>query len=135
MTARWLMLAVASLLLVACSSIGGRLDGSQWRLSGWTLSSLQPDEFAVSAHFAAGQISGHSGVNSYSGPYTLGPGQAFSVGDIASTEMAGPEPAMRAERAYLTLLGEATSYKSADGRLVLYDKGGNESLIFDAASR
>jgi heat shock protein HslJ len=58
----------------------------------------------------------------------------FSVGRVAATQMAGPEPAMRAESAYLTLLGQAASYTLADGRLTLCDKGGNESLIFEASS-
>jgi len=47
------------------------------------------------------------GGNTYSGPYTACPGDAFSVGDLASTMMAGPEPDMRAEGAYLKLLSEA----------------------------
>jgi heat shock protein HslJ len=74
-------------------------------------------------------------VNSYGGPYALGPGSAFSVGQIASTEMAGPEPAMRAEGAYVTLLGQARAYRVEAGRLTLLDAGGNESLIFEAAGR
>jgi heat shock protein HslJ len=47
--------------------------------------------------------------------------------------MAGPEPAMRAEGAYMTLLGQARSYELTEGRLTLFDEGGNESLIFEAA--
>jgi len=62
-----------------------------------------------------------------------GAGGAFSVGAIARTEMAGPEPAMRAETAYLALLGQATSCAREDGTLTLFDEGGNESLIFSAA--
>ena len=57
---------------------------------------------------------------------------AFSVGDLASTMMAGPEPDMRAETAYLTLLAQAKSYKLAGGGLRLFDENGNESLIFTA---
>ena len=49
--------------------------------------------------------------------------------------MAGPEPAMRAEGAYLKLLGQASSYKVVASQLILYDKGGNESLIFEAANK
>ena len=60
---------------------------------------------------------------------------AVSAGPLVGTKMAGPEPAMRAETAYLTLLGQARSYKVVDGKLKLYDKGGNESLIFEAASK
>ena len=53
------------------------------------------------------------------------------MGPLAATRMAGPEPAMRAESAYLTLLGEARSYRLTDSQLVLFDSKGNESLIFD----
>jgi heat shock protein HslJ len=135
-----LLLAAPLLALAGCSSDtgssdGGSLDGTQWRLTEWTLSSLDPADFTITAQFADGQVSGNSCVNTYSGSYQAGPGEAFSVQQIAVTEMAGPEPAMRAESAYLTLLGQATSFKVADGRLTLYDQGGNESLLFDAAGK
>ena len=45
--------------------------------------------------------------------------------------MAGPEPDMRAEQAYLTLLSEAKSYELKGGGLTLFDENGNESLIFE----
>jgi heat shock protein HslJ len=128
------ILLVSLVALVACSSRGSPLDGTQWRLSEWTLSSLNPADFTITATFADGQISGNSGVNTYSGPYTLGPDAAFSAGPFVATQMAGSEPATRAETAYLTLLGQATSYEMVDGKLTLFDKGGNESLGFAATS-
>ena len=48
------------------------------------------------------------------------------------TEMAGPEPAMRAEQIYLTLLAQARKYDRTAGRLVLLDANGNELLVFTA---
>ena len=129
---------LAAVLLIAVSLIalaGCLLDGTQWRLTEWTLSSLSPADFTIMAQFTDGRVSGNTGVNTYSGPYKLGPGAAFSAGPLAGTQMAGAEPAMRAETAYLTLLRQAKSYKMADGKLTLYDKGGNESLIFEAASK
>lgn len=128
------VVAVSLIGVVGCSDDGSRLDGTQWRLSGWTLSSLSPSDFAITAAFADGEISGRSGVNSYGGPYRLGSGDSFAAGPLAVTQMAGPEPAMRAERAYLVLLGQARSYESTEGRFTLFDEGGNESLIFEAAS-
>ncbi len=128
---------VAVVLLSAvfgCSRGGDPLEGTQWRLSGWTLSSLSPADFTITAAFADGTISGRSGVNSYSGPYDAGSGGSFSVGPLASTEMAGPKLAMRAEGAYLTLLAQATSYELVEDRLTLLDGSGNESLVFAAAS-
>jgi heat shock protein HslJ len=130
-----LLVAVPFVALAGCLHDGSPLDGTSWRLTEWTLSSLNPADFTITAQFADGNISGHSAVNTYGGPYKLGRGAAFEVGPLACTEMAGPEPAMRAESAYMTLLGQAKSYKMADGTLTLYDKGGNESLVFEAASK
>lgn len=127
------VIVLALLALIGCAPERNELEGTQWRLTEWTLSSLDPREFGITAAFADGQISGDGGVNSYGGPYTPGSRQSFKVGSIASTEMAGPEPAMRAESAYLTLLGQARSYRVDAGRLTLFDAGGNESLIFEAA--
>jgi heat shock protein HslJ len=132
------LVAAFATAVTACGGSGAdprTLDGTSWRLSGWTLSSLAPDQFTITAAFADGKISGKSAVNTYGGPYTTGPGGAFSVGQLASTEMAGPEPAMRAEQAYMTLLTQAASYKLAGDTLTLYDKNGNESLIFGRATR
>ena len=130
------LLAVVVLLgVVGCSSGAGSLDGSRWRLKSWTLDSLNPADFTITAEFADGRISGSSGVNTYGGPVKVGPGSAFSAGPLASTMMAGPEPAMRAESAYVTLLGQAKSFKVVSGTLTLYDANGNESLVFGAVDK
>lgn len=130
-----LLLTVSIIAAVEGSSAESPLDGTEWKLIGWTLSTLSPTEFEITAKFAKGQISGNSGVNTYGGPYKPGPGDAFSVGPLVKTERGGTETAMRAESAYLALLGQARSYKIADGKLTLSDKGGNESLVFKAASK
>ena len=129
-------LLVASLLavaLVGCS--GSALDGTRWRLTEWTVSSVDPAAITVTAVFSDGRISGSGGVNTYSGDYSTGPRGAFGVGELALTAMAGPEPQMRAEAAYLALLQQAESFKIAGNQLTLYDEGGNESLIFAAVGR
>jgi heat shock protein HslJ len=108
------------------------LDGSAWRLTAWQLSSLNPSDFTITAKFADGKISGNSAVNAYGGPYTTGPGAAFSVGELAVTAMGGTGPDMKAEQTYLTLLGEAKSFQRSGGRLTLFDQHGNESLVFQA---
>jgi len=131
-----LLVVAVALVTVACGGSGSgahSLEGTSWRLTGWTLNSLAPDQFTITAAFAAGKISGTSAVNTYGGAYSSGAGGsggAFSVGQLASTEMAGPEPAMRAERAYITLLTQARSFKVAGDTLTLYDANGNPSLIF-----
>ena len=130
-----LVIVMSVVALLGCARGHRELDGSQWSLTEWTLSSLNARDFTITANFANGQISGSSGVNSYGGPYVLGPGSAFSVGPLASTEMAGPEPAMRAESAYQTLLGQVKSYRLSSGRLTLFDADGNESLVFETLGR
>ncbi|MBN1511837.1 MAG: META domain-containing protein [Phycisphaerae bacterium] len=123
--------------LSGCSSpvVSSPLDGTTWRLVGWSISSIHPGSVTITAGFAHGRISGNSGVNSYSGPYTVGPGRAFSVGTLTGTLIEGSEEAMRAEAAYLMLLEEARSYQRADDTLTLYDEGGNESLIFETSDK
>lgn len=111
------------------------LNGTKWKLVGWTISSIDPKDVNITATFSGGRISGNSGVNSYGGNYEAKEGGVFSVGAISMTEMAGPEPAMRAESAYLKLLSDARSYKIKGETLTLYDKNGNESLIFSAAEK
>ena len=139
-----LALALAALALAAgCGgSSGGQtspapsgssLDGTSWRLNVWTLSSLDPADFTITAHFADGRVGGKSAVNTYGGSYVTGSGGSFSVGQLVSTEMAGAEPDIRAEQAYIELLGKAASYKVNGDALTLFDSAGNESLGFAAA--
>ena len=129
------LIAVSFIALAGCEITTSQLEGTQWKLVGWSISSINPADVTITAKFAGGRISGSGGVNSYSGPCRFGPGDALSVGPIAATEMAGPEPAMRAEAAYLRLLGQIRSYSMADGKLTLYDDDEDEFLIFEAASR
>ncbi len=133
------VVALTALLLLAagCGGSGydaAQLDGTSWRLTGWSLSSLDPADFTITAEFADGRIGGLAAVNHYGGPYEIGPDSACSVGQLTSTQMASPEPAMRAEKAYLTLLAQAASCTLKNGALTLYDANGNESLSFSPAS-
>jgi heat shock protein HslJ len=131
-----LIFVVALLGIAGCRGFGNDthvLDGTAWRLTGWTLSSLDPHDFTITVQFANGKISGRSAVNAYGGPYTAGPGAAFSVGDLAITDMGGLGPDMRAEQVYLALLGGARSFKRDGDRLTLFDQHGNESLVFQTA--
>jgi hypothetical protein len=74
-----LLLATLLVGIIGCennskSTASSPLNGTLWNLTAWTLSSLNPADFTITAKFA-------------------------------------------------------------DGKLTLYDQGGNESLIFDVASR
>jgi len=126
------LIAVAALVFAVsgCSS-ADRLDSTRWRLTGWSVSSLNPADFTITAEFADGQVGGNSGVNSYGAPYSAGSGDAIEIGEITSTLIAGPDDAMQAESAYTALLSQARSYAVTDDTLTLFDEGGKESLIFE----
>jgi heat shock protein HslJ len=107
-----------------------QLDGTGWVLTAWSVSALSPADFQITASFADGQISGTSAVNQYGGPCIADADGHFSAGALMSTEMAGSEPAMRAEAAYIKLLQPARSYRLEGGRLTLMDADGGELLVF-----
>lgn len=109
------------------------LDGSKWKLDGWSVSSLDPADFEITAAFTADKIAGKSAVNQYNGPYVANESGQFSVGPLATTSMAGPEEAMRAETIYLTLLGQARHFEMSSSKLTLSDENGNELLIYRTA--
>jgi heat shock protein HslJ len=142
-----LVMAGAATVVAGCSS-GSRagengdvttphqvsLEGSAWRLTGWSVGSQDPNDFTITAEFKDGRVGGTSAVNQYGGPYRTGDDGAFSVGELASTMMAGPEPDMRAEQTYLKLLAEAKRFAVDGTTLTLLDANGNESLIYTATT-
>ncbi len=116
------------------SASGASLAGTSWKLTGWSASSQDPNDFTINAEFKDGRIGGTAAVNQYGGPYTAGDDGSFSVGELVSTMMAGPEPDMRAEQTYLELLAEAKEFKLDGKMLTLSDANGNESLIYTTAT-
>jgi len=138
---RWLaIVGIACALASGCESNDGngagdgQLAGTKWRLSAWSVSSLDPARFTITADFSESQISGTSAVNSYGGPYTATADGHFSVGDIPATEMAGSEEAMRAEALYFDLLRQARKYDVSGATLTLRNEGNQDVLIFQAIS-
>ena len=127
--------ALLGAALAACGGESGpSLEGTAWKLTGWSISSQDPNDFTITADFKDGRIGGTSAVNQYGGPYTAGDDGAFSVGELVSTMMAGPEADMQAETSYMTLLAAAKKYEIDGGTLTLFDGDGNESLIYTTAA-
>jgi len=126
------LLAAMAILATGCGSTAGagNLEGTEWVLESWSVSSQDPAEFETTASFADGAISGSAAVNTYSGPYTSDSDGSFSTGEIAQTLMAGSEPAMQAEQTYFELLAQAQEYAVEGDTLTLLDENGNELLIF-----
>jgi heat shock protein HslJ len=107
------------------------LEHRAWRLAGWSISSLNPNDFSITSTFSDGRVSGKSAVNSYSGPVTVSASSSsIDVGPLMSTRMAGPPDAMRAENAFHTLLSSVTSWHVSGKKLTLKDGSGNEVLLF-----
>ena len=139
-----LVVALAAAIVAGCGSGSGgsgggttsaaSLAGTSWQLTGWSVSSQDPNDFTITAEFKDGRIGGTSAVNQYGGPYTAGDDGAFSVGELVSTMMAGPEPDMHAEQTYLKLLPEAKRFKIDGKTLTLSDANGNEVLIYAAGT-
>jgi heat shock protein HslJ len=106
------------------------LAGTSWRLTGWSVSSQDPNDFTITAEFRDGRIGGKSAVNQYGGSYTAGDDGSISFGELVSTMMAGPEPDMKAEQTYLALLNAARKFRVEGDTLTLSDAQGNDSLIY-----
>jgi len=71
-----------------------------------------------------GGIAGSSGCNRYQAALEMGPDGRWSIGPVASTRMACPEPVMAQEDRYLAALGAVTGYRIAADRLTLTDDKG-----------
>lgn len=133
------VLVMASGLLLTVAGCGGEagsqdptaLEGVEWQLVESSVSSADLGAAGITASFEAGQMGGFSGVNQYSGGFTADADGSFSAGPLAGTLMAGPEPLMAAESAYLALVEECDTFSVTDGKLTL-SAGEADSLVFEA---
>jgi heat shock protein HslJ len=89
--------------------------------------------YAPSAAFEDGKVTGSTGCNRYSAPFTQA-GDRLEIGTIASTQMACEAPATAVEREFLDALGRVARWRSDGDALVLADEDGAELLRFGALS-
>ncbi len=122
------------ILVTGCNSLasGPALDGSNWQLTRWADSGIDPLPFGITATFTTEQMAGQSGVNRYSGSYRLSPGDRLTLGPVAGTRMAGPPEAMEAEQAFFRLLEQVQTYRRAGDELNLADADRRPLLTFKA---
>lgn len=106
------------------------LEGTSWKLVGWSISSQNPADFTFTAEFDATRMSGKSAINQYNGDYKADSDSKFELGPVAMTKMAGSEEDMRAEQNYHQLLLQAKKYDIKDQTLTLSDENGNQLLVF-----
>ena len=136
------VLAVAGCLtcaavLAGCSGGSGAqdpsaLEGVQWELVASNVTDVDVSEIGITMNLDAGEISGFAGVNSYAGPFETGDDGSFDAGPLATTLIAGPEPLMAAETAYLQILDASESFEVSEGGLTLRTAD-DETLEFVAA--
>jgi heat shock protein HslJ len=130
-----IVFAIAALALAGCAfsdlidDVTPDLDGSGWALTGWAERKVDPVPFRITMRFADDRVVGRSGVNRFAGDYTRGPGTAFAVGDLATTDMAGTPEAMQAEETFRSLLSRVRSYRREGGLLILGDETGQPLLV------
>ena len=120
---------ITSLAGCASSPGGDGLVGPAWSLSSAAVDSVDLSAFGITIAFTDTEVSGSSGVNTYAGTFTSSPEGAMDFGPLATTRMAGPKDAMRAEAAYLAVLDTVTGYSVSQTELDLF-AGVTEVLIY-----
>lgn len=107
----------------------GALEGREWQLT--SLNGTAPlADSPITLLFEEGRVAGSSGVNRYFGGYEV-EGEKMTIGQVGGTLMAGPEPLMQQEAAYLAALQATTSYRVSGDTLTLTTPDG--ALEFSAA--
>lgn len=104
-----------------------RLEGVSWRLT--SLSGKDPKVLAAlsrpaTARFEAGRVSGFSGCNNFMGSYTVD-ADRVTLGQLAGTMMACPEPAMSFESALRAAFSGTVRYAITGDRLSLTAASGD----------
>ena len=108
------------------------LEGTVWQLNqikGAHAVSTQGLTRPVTLRFESGRMSGHSGCNNFSGGYRIEDGR-LTVGPVASTQMACPEPGASVERAFHQALAGTLQY-SIDGDALVLASASGATLEFD----
>lgn len=128
-----MIIALSFFTLIGCEDLlPGEISlaGTQWRLSAWSNSTLDPLQFTITAEFDELTISGTSAINIYGGSYLVTAGHIFSVGDLQMTLRGGSEEARQAESTFFELLRQACQFTVNQTTLTLLDAFENELLIF-----
>jgi heat shock protein HslJ len=110
--------------------------GIEWRLVKWVANGAEKlivaDSAVTIAFDPSGKIAGNASVNRFSGTYRFDidgrlewPRAGFSL-----TRMAGPQPLMAQERAFLESLRRTTQYRVDGQQLVLESQSGATVLTF-----
>jgi heat shock protein HslJ len=108
---------------------GAELADTQWALSGASYTNTSLTDTGITLDFASADASGNAGVNTYNAAYTSAADGSVAFSEIATTQMAGDEAAMKAEADYLAALATVTGYSIAGDLLDLF-AGPDQVLTF-----
>ncbi len=111
------------------------LENTPWTLVAFGAEEIvdyNRDETPVTARFMDGTLGGSSGCNTYSTSYALD-GDTLSLGNVISTLMACPEPAMQVEQAYFDALASAGDYEIEGNLLTITYAAGQLTFMADSA--
>jgi heat shock protein HslJ len=127
-----LIVAVLALAVtVGCGDDGDAAQGPSFEDVLWQVSSGLGvpgwQSVAPSATFANGTVSGFTGCNQFTAPYTLD-GERLELGDVASTKMACAAPGDSVESAFVKVLGAVRGWRVDGDELVLLGENDNELL-------
>lgn len=129
MTMRRLVVLAGLAAVIGCGDDDGGAAAGAPSFEGvpWVLTT------GPSATFSDGTVSGSTGCNRFTAPYTQD-GDALEIGEIAATNAACPPPAGTVEREYLAALERVAAWRLEDGELALDDEDGGELLRFSEPS-
>ncbi|MEQ8355199.1 MAG: META domain-containing protein [Kiloniellaceae bacterium] len=138
LTLLFLPIAVAG--LTACTLAEDKTDEGAKRLYGRTWVAEEVSGRPVAAGVMStlivaddGKVSGHAGCNGYFGSVIIDTA-AMSFGNLGSTKIACPEPAMGQEDRLLRALDGTRGYRLEDASLLLLDGAGSTLVRFRDAS-
>jgi heat shock protein HslJ len=105
------------------------LEGADWRLTNLPGQTVPAGNAAPTARFEGGRVSGFSGCNRFMGNFTVDR-ERLTIGTLAGSMMACPEPAMALETAFLSFLSGTLAANVAGDRLSLTPVAGGAPLQF-----
>jgi len=111
------------------------LAGTSWQATGINngkeaVVGMDGTEQVTAVFGADGTLSGSGGCNTYSGTFTTSGADQITIGTLAATEMACPEPAMEIEQMYFAALGNVAVYQIDGTTLTLRDADGATQAMF-----
>jgi heat shock protein HslJ len=80
-----------------------------------------------------GKATGNAGINQFNGSYSAPSDGVLTFGPLASTQMAGPDNAMKQEQAFLTVLADTKKFTTDNGALVLMDDSETKLAVLKPA--